>query len=242
MKIDCFKAEVTAGMQTAKVKFLVIEKDTEPLLSWEASKILGVLKTGVGLVNEPDGKVHASKAVDIFEEYTTVFSGVGKMKNRQISLTVNPDVPPIAQPGRHTAFGIRKRVEAKMKELLEQDIIEPVDGHTPWISPVVNVAKPNGEIGLCIDMRRANEAIVQERHPIPTFEESLQDMSQSRVFSKLDLKWGYHQMELHPDSRDITTFVVHCGLELIAGAYPGGGAEGGLGPPPPPKLTPAGLN
>ena len=169
------------------MKFLVTEKDTEPLLSWEASEILGVLKTEVDLVNEPDGKVHMLKAVDIFEEYGTVFSGVSKMKN-QISLIVNPDVPPIAQPRRHTAFGIRKRVEAKIKELLEQDIIEREDGPTQWVSPVVNVAKPNGEIRLCIDMRHANEAIVRELHPIPTFAESLQDMSQSHVLSKLDLK------------------------------------------------------
>ena len=59
---------------------------------------------------------------------------------------------------------------------------------------------------------KVNEAILRERHPIPTVEELLQDMSESRVFTKLDLKMGYHQLELHPDSRDITTFVTHCGL------------------------------
>ncbi|KAK3716285.1 hypothetical protein QZH41_004076 [Actinostola sp. cb2023] len=37
-------------------------------------------------------------------------------------------------------------------------------------------------------------------------------MNGSKVFSKLDLKWGYHQLELTPDSREITTFVTHCGL------------------------------
>ncbi|KAK7102592.1 hypothetical protein V1264_020788 [Littorina saxatilis] len=61
-------------------------------------------------------------------------------------------------------------------------------------------------------MRRVNEAVMRERHPIPTVDELLQDMAESRVFSKLDLKLGYHQCELHPDSRDITTFVTHCGL------------------------------
>ena len=61
-------------------------------------------------------------------------------------------------------------------------------------------------------MRRANEAIVRERYPIPTVDEVLQSLNQSTVFSKLDLKWGYHQLELHPDSRSITTFTTHCGL------------------------------
>ena len=78
------------------------------------------------------------------------------------------------------------------------DIIEPVEGPTPWVSPVVVVPKADGEIRLCVDMRRANEAIVGERHPIPTVDEVLQSLNQSTAFSKLDLKWGYHQVELEP--------------------------------------------
>ena len=42
--------------------------------------------------------------------------------------------------------------------------------------------------------------------------EVLQNLNQSTVFSKLDLRWGYHQLKLHPDSRSITTFTTHCGL------------------------------
>ena len=61
-------------------------------------------------------------------------------------------------------------------------------------------------------MRRANEAIIRERYQIPTVDEVLHNLNQSTVFSKLDLKWGYHQLELPPDSRSITTFTTHCGL------------------------------
>ena len=61
-------------------------------------------------------------------------------------------------------------------------------------------------------MRRANEAILRERHPIPTVDEILQSLNGSKVFSKLDLRWDYYQLELIPDSREITTFVTHCGL------------------------------
>ena len=45
-------------------------------------------------------------------------------------------------------------------------------------------------------MRRVNEAIERERHPIPTIEEVLHDLNGSSVFSKLDLKWGFHQVGL----------------------------------------------
>ncbi|KAK3722797.1 hypothetical protein QZH41_007484 [Actinostola sp. cb2023] len=134
------------------------------------------------------------------------------LKGRAVQLHIDPNVKPVAQPIRRTPFSLRSKVEEKIKELIDMDIIEPVAGPTPWVNPVVVVPKPNGDIRLCIDMRRANEAILRERHPIPTVDEITQDMNGSKVFSKLDLKWGYHQLELTPDSREITTFVTHCGL------------------------------
>ena len=64
---------------------------------------------------------------------------------------------------------------------------------------------------VCVDMRRANEAIVRELHPIPTVEELLHDLNGSTVFSKIDLKWGFHQILLGEESRHVTTFVSHRG-------------------------------
>ena len=61
-------------------------------------------------------------------------------------------------------------------------------------------------------MRQANQAIVREKHPVPTVEETLQEVSHAKVFSKLDLNMAFHQIELHPDSRDITTFAAPNGL------------------------------
>ena len=100
----------------------------------------------------------------------------------------------------------------KLTELLDADIIEKAEGPTPWVNPVCIVPKPSSKIRLCVDMRRANEAIQRERHPIPTIDEVLLDMNQRTVFSKLDLKWGFHQVELAEESRGITTFATHCGL------------------------------
>ena len=63
-----------------------------------------------------------------------------------------------------------------------------------------------------VDMRRANEAIIREHYPIPTAEELLQDLNGRTLFSKIDLKWGFHQIFLSQKSRHITTFVTHRGL------------------------------
>ena len=79
------------------------------------------------------------------------------------------------------------------------DINEKVDGLS-------------GDVRLCIDMRCENEAVQRERYTIPTNEEILQDLNNSKLFSKLDIKWAYHQIELEPESREITTFMTHKGM------------------------------
>ena len=61
-------------------------------------------------------------------------------------------------------------------------------------------------------MRMANKAVIRSHAPISTIEELLQNMNGSKVFSKLDLRWGCHQLELTPESKVITTFVTHQGL------------------------------
>ena len=64
-------------------------------------------------------------------------------------------------------------------------------------------------VRVCGDYRQPNIAITRERHPIPTVEELMEDMTGTSVFSKLDLCAGYHQIKLDEESRDITTFCTH---------------------------------
>ena len=93
-----------------------------------------------------------------------------------------------------------------------RSIIEALSELSQWVSPVVIVPKPNGDIRLCVDMQRANEAVLRERHPLPTVDEMLLDLAESKVFSKLDLRWGFHQLKLQQESRQISTFSTHIGM------------------------------
>lgn len=61
-------------------------------------------------------------------------------------------------------------------------------------------------------MRRVDDAVFRERYPIPTVDEILQDLNQSKVYSKLDIKWAFHQIELSQKLRSITVFMTHQGL------------------------------
>ena len=64
-------------------------------------------------------------------------------------------------------------------------------------------------------MRVANQAIKRQKHPIRTVEEIVQEMSGACHFSKLDLRSGYHQLELDATSREITTFSTPFGLRRL---------------------------
>ena len=102
-----------------------------------------------------------------------VLEGNGKLSGYQLLIHTDPSVAPVAQPLRRTFFHVRKDIEKKLKELQDLDVIEDVDGPTTWVSPLVAVPKSNGDIRVCVDMRRVNETILRERHPIPTLEETL---------------------------------------------------------------------
>ena len=69
-------------------------------------------------------------------------------------------------------------------------MIESLTGPTPWVSPIVCVPKKNSKLHVCIDMRRANEAIKRERHNTPTINELVNNLNGATVFSKLELKQG----------------------------------------------------
>ena len=129
-------------------------------------------------------------------------------------LHVDESVKPVAQPHRRVPFHVRKQVEEKLKQLENDDIIERVEGPTPLVSPIVVVPKPNkpNEIRICLDMRSSNKAIIRERHIIPTIDDVVSDLNGCKVFSKIDLNQGYHQIPLHPDSRALNTFSAHVGL------------------------------
>lgn len=213
--VGTFVAEIAceASGEGCVDEFTVIKSTGKPLLGRSTAEKLKVLR--VGPVSEPRVCSVVTEGSDggICEEYADILTGVGKLKNYQLKLHINKDVKPVAQQVRRLPFGLRDKVDRKLDDLLDKDIIEEVpDTPTAWVSPLVVAPKPDGDIRVCVDMRRANEAIERERHPIPTIEEILYDLNGSTIFSKLDLKWGFHQVELEEESREITTFVTHRGL------------------------------
>ena len=69
------------------------------------------------------------------------------------------------------------------------------------------VIRKTDKLRICIDMRRANSAIARKKHPLPTIEDFLHRFSGCKIFSRLDIKQAFHQIEISENSRYITTFI-----------------------------------
>ena len=194
-----------------KAEFFVMPGTADTLLGRRSSEELGVLKVGVS-VNACESRNVTDKKAAIKAKYPQVFTGLGKLKNFQLKLYIDESVTPIAQAMRRIPFSRKRKVVDKLEELEALDVIEEVNGPTSWINPLVAVEKPNGDVRISLDMRQANQAILREKHPVPTIEETLHEISGAKVFSKLDLKLAFNQIELAPESRHITTFAGPYGL------------------------------
>ena len=202
-----------AGKATADIKFKEKSKKKETFFVVQ-SKIGGNLLSAH--TAQELGLVHFAFSCQrsIPDSYPDLYEGIGKMNDQKVTLYVDKDVKGVCQPHRRIPYHMRKKVEAELQRLEDLDIIEKVEGPTPWVSPIVVAPKPKSpdEIRLCVDMRIPNKAIKRTRHIMPTIDDILMQLNQSTVFSKLDLTAGYHQLELTEESRNITTFTTHVGL------------------------------
>ena len=73
---------------------------------------------------------------------------------------------------------------------------EKADGPTPFVSPIVAVPKKNGEVRIHVDLRKANQTTLRENYPMPTIDQLIADLNDSRIFGTLDLTNANHQLEL----------------------------------------------
>lgn len=149
-------------LELLKVKFIVksLEKSVwmsllllkvvsgKALLGKDTAEKMNLLRVGPPNSLQAQSITSEGASVDLVKNLADLFSGVGKLNNFQRKLHVNKDVKPAAQPVRRLPFGSRNQMS--------------------WL-------KPEGDIRVCVDMRRANEAVERERHPIPKNEEVLHD-------------------------------------------------------------------
>ncbi|XP_058840823.1 uncharacterized protein K02A2.6-like [Topomyia yanbarensis] len=181
------QAVVNVGFRSAAAEFFVVTNGQRNLLGDTTSKQLGVLKVGneVNQVKEKDMLVH---------------------------IKMNPAITPCFQPLRRIPIPMESAVNQKLDELLKRDIIEAKKGPVTWVSPLVVAKKTNGDIRLCVDLRRVNQAVVRDRHPMPIIEDILMRIGKGKIWIVLDIKDAFFLLELDVETRDVMTFITHRGL------------------------------
>ena len=82
----------------------------------------------------------------------------------------------------------------------------------PWGAPVIVVEKKDGTQRMCVDYRSLNEITIKNKYPLPRIEDLFDQLRGARVFSKIDLRSGYHQLKIRPSDIEKTAFTTRYGL------------------------------
>ena len=107
---------------------------------------------------------------------------------------------------RRVPIALRPKLKAELDRLTKMKVITPNSEPTPWVSQIVLTPKKSGDIRVCIDPKELNRALLREHYELPVLEDILHELSQSKVFTKIDLSNGYWHVALDEPSSRLTTF------------------------------------
>ena len=158
------------------------------------------------------GVVSMVAGIDYRDQYPELFTGLGEMlDDYSISLEEMAELLSIAYQ-RRIPLPLMDKVKVELDRLEELGVFQPITEPTDWCAPIVVVPKANSEkVGICVVFTKMNLAVKRERHLLPSVDHMIGQMAGAKVFSKLDAKSGFYQIQLAQDSQLLMTFITPFG-------------------------------
>eukprot|EP00731_Ephydatia_muelleri_P023001 Em0015g584a len=180
-------------------------------VSGEKQKILKQLLDASGSTLLTEDQKEAFKSLVL--QYADIFfcreDNLGRTSKLCHSIDTG-SAPPIRQHVRRIPPAQRTLVKDLLDDMLHKDIIQP--SQSPWASPIVLARKKDGSVRFCADYRKVNEVTRKDAYPLPRINDTLETLSDSKIFSTLDLASGYWQVVLTENDRQKTAFCTTEGL------------------------------
>ena len=190
-----------------KVEFVVIDALCVPLLGSRTAQEMGLIEVkyeNIMAVNDKKSDPVLTKE-SLVQEFPEVFVGTGKFDGKY-TLEIDPTAKPIVHPPRRVPVALKKQLKDELSRLEQLGILKEVTSPTPWVSSMVVVRKPNGNLRICIDPKDLNKVLKRSHYPIPTIDEVLPEITRARVFSTFDVRNGFWHIELDDESSFLKTF------------------------------------
>ncbi|GJS32064.1 putative reverse transcriptase domain-containing protein [Tanacetum coccineum] len=134
----------------------------------------------------------------------------GLPPTRQVEFQINlvPGAAPVARAPYRLAPSEMKELSEQLQELSDKGFIRP--SSSPWGAPVLFVKKKDGSFRMCIDYRELNKLTVKNRYPLPRIDDLFDQLQGSSVYSKIDLRSGYHHLRVREEDFSKTAFRPVC--------------------------------
>jgi hypothetical protein len=187
------------------------ELPVEQLAKWARGNEIWALAV-VQSDSEVEVQIVPSEVQHILSDYTDVFAeptSLPPARDYDHAITLKPDAAPFnTRPYRYSPEH-KTEIESQVRKMLAAGII--TQSMSPFASPVLLVLKKDGSWRFCIDYRRLNELTVKNVFPMPIIDELLDELAGAKIFSKLDLRAGYHQIQMRAEDEAKTAFRTHQG-------------------------------
>ncbi|KAL0554265.1 hypothetical protein IC582_008182 [Cucumis melo] len=210
--IDCSRKEVTfnpPSMASFKFKGGGSRSLPQVISAIRASKLLSQGTWGIlaSVVDTREADVSLSSE-PVVRDYPDVFPeelpGLPPHREVEFAIELEPGTVPISRAPYRMAPAELKELKVQLQELLDKGFIRP--SVSPWGAPVLFVKKKDGSMRLCIDYRELNKVTVKNRYPLPRIDDLFDQLQGATVFSKIDLRSGYHQLRIKDEDVPKTAF------------------------------------